>query len=47
MTFDEAEALLPFAGQRAALRHVEREFAVRAPNELLRLPTDEADRGRM
>jgi len=38
LTFDEADARLPFAEQRAALRHVEQEFIHRASNESLRLP---------
>jgi dATP pyrophosphohydrolase len=39
-TFDEAESLLPFAGQRNVLRHVEREFILRPPNELLRIDSE-------
>ena len=42
LTFREAEERLPFAGQRAVLRHVEREFVRRAPNELLRITPDAA-----
>lgn len=34
---EAAEALLPFPGQRAVLRHVRREFVERAPHPLLRV----------
>jgi len=43
VTFDEAQALLPFASRQAAvLRHIEREFIQRPPNESLRLPPTES-----
>jgi dihydroneopterin triphosphate diphosphatase len=37
VSVDEAVTRVPFPGQRALLRHVEREFIQREPNELLRL----------
>lgn len=43
MSFAEAQASVPFAGQRAVLAHVQREFVQRQPTEWLRLKT-EADR---
>lgn len=33
--FDEALQMVPFAGQRDVLRHIEREFVAREPNRLL------------
>ncbi|MFW6108123.1 MAG: NUDIX hydrolase, partial [bacterium] len=41
--FDGAERLLPFSSQRRVLRHIEREFFLRRPNDLLRLPTQPGD----
>ncbi len=35
--FEEAVALVPFAGQRHLLRHVQAEFAARTPHPLLRI----------
>ncbi|MFO7898473.1 MAG: NUDIX domain-containing protein [Planctomycetota bacterium] len=40
MDVDEAERHLRFACQRTVLRHIEREFFLRRPNDLLRLPTE-------
>ena len=37
VSIDEAVERVPFPGQRALLRHVEREFIRREPNELLRI----------
>jgi len=39
VTFEEAEALLPFASRRAVLHHIKGEFIDRGPNQSLRLPT--------
>ncbi|MFB2596138.1 hypothetical protein ACEYYB_15010, partial [Paracoccus sp. p4-l81] len=35
--FDEAERMVPFAGQRKVLRHVEVEFMLRNPSQHLRI----------
>ena len=40
MNFSEAEASVPFAGQRAVLTHVCREFVQRQPTEWLRIKTE-------
>lgn len=37
LPLDEAAALLPFAGQRATLEHIKKEFVDRRPNPLLRI----------
>lgn len=37
LSFDEAIGLVPFAGQRHVLRHVEQEFVRREPSPLLRI----------
>ena len=37
-SFDEAQALLPFASRQVVLRHIEREFIRRPSNEALRPP---------
>lgn len=39
LSFDEAAALLPFAGQRATLEHIRKEFVEQKPNPLLRIQT--------
>lgn len=36
-SFDEADRLLPFAGQRDMIRHIRREFVDRKPAEMLRI----------
>jgi len=40
VSFDDAIELVPFAGQRHVLRHVEREFINRSPNVHLRIEID-------
>ena len=40
VSFDNAVEMVPFAGQRHVLRHVEREFASRPPNHHLRIEID-------
>lgn len=37
VTFDEAERMVPFAGQRKILRHVEAEFVLREPSHHLEI----------
>ncbi|TKD13381.1 NUDIX domain-containing protein [Rhodobacter capsulatus] len=37
VSFDEAEGMVPFAGQRKVLRHVEAEFMIRLPSQHLKL----------
>lgn len=39
LSLDEAAALLPFAGQRATLEHIKKEFVDRQPNPLLHIQT--------
>ncbi len=40
LSFEEAVALVPFAGQRHLLRHAQAEFAVRTPHPLLKISTN-------
>ncbi|MGC0055760.1 NUDIX hydrolase (plasmid) [Brucella pituitosa] len=37
VTFDEANLMLPFAGQRSTLEHIKNEFIDRKPNHWLRI----------
>lgn len=37
VSFDEANRMVPFAGQRKVLRHVEAEFLLRAPSHYLEI----------
>lgn len=39
LSLNEATALLPFAGQRATLEHIKKEFVERKPNPWLRIQT--------
>ncbi|WP_348626303.1 hypothetical protein [Rhizobium bangladeshense] len=39
LPLDEAVALLTFAGQRATLEHIKKEFVDRQPNPLLHIQT--------
>jgi len=40
MNFEEADRVLPFAGQRKMLEHVRKEFVERPPTEWLRIRTE-------
>ncbi len=43
VSFDDAMEMVPFAGQRHVLRHVEREFTNRSPIHHLRIEVDNAN----
>ncbi len=43
VSFNDAIEMVPFAGQRHVLQHVEREFASRSPNHHLRIEVDKAN----
>lgn len=42
VSFDEGQTMVPFAGQRNVLRHVEQEFGKRDPQPLLRISANVA-----
>lgn len=46
VSFEDAIQMVPFAGQRHVLRHVEHEFANRSPHHLLRIEVDSANSDR-
>lgn len=46
VSFDDAIEMVPFAGQRHVLRHVECEFIKRSPNHHLRIEVDKANSDR-